>query len=614
MARWTPTSCTPCGADVTSSLPALGILVPVLAACLLLGIGRHVPRLVVDAVATAAASTVVLLLAVLAVATGSGRVVSWIGGWSPRGGASVGVVLVADQTGAALALLCAVLTLCALVYSWRYYASVEALFHVLMLLFLAGLVGYALTGDLFNMFVFFELMGAVAYALTGLRVEEPESVQGAFNFGVINSLGAYVTLMGIGVLYARTGQLGLAQIGAALPAHRTDLLVLGAFVLVCTGWVVKAAVVPFHFWLADAHAVAPTPVCVLFSGVMAPLGVYGVIRVYWTVFRDAIPVSSVQVVLLTLGVTTAAVGAVMCALQSHLKRMLAYSTISHIGLFLIGFAALTPSSSAGSLIYIAAHAGVKAALFLLAGLLLSHYGRIDEVALHGRARHRRVLGVAWMVGALALAGLPPFGTGLGKAIVEDATGWAPLVCVMTSAITGGAVLRVGLRVFYGFGEAPPGNEDEVTVGRTEEPEVGEPLPRTPFTMLSAIAALLALGLATGVVPPLARYAGRAGVGMADHSGYLDQVLHGTTTMPIAGSQPGWTGSGVVLGLFSTVLAAGFAFLAVRGIPSWVRALGRRLAPAGHLLHRLHSGHIGDYVAWLVIGVAVMYGLAAAATL
>src|SRR5205823_2541094 len=140
----------------------------------------------------------------------------------------------------------------------------------LVLLFQAGMCGFALTGDLFNAFVFFELMGVVAYALTGYRVEEARAVQGALAFALVNSLGGYATLLGIALLYARTGELGLAQTGSRLDAHPggPDGLLTAAFVLVVTGLLVKAAAVPFHFWLADAHAVAPTPVCMLLSAVM----------------------------------------------------------------------------------------------------------------------------------------------------------------------------------------------------------------------------------------------------------------------------------------------------------------------------------------------------------
>lgn len=591
-------------------LPALGVVAPILAASVLTAAGKHLPRLVIDLLATGTAMLVAGLMAALVSITASGRVVSWVGGWTPRDGVSVGIVLVADRANASLALLCAVLTTCALIYSWRYFEEVEAHFHVLLLLFLTGLVGFALTGDLFNMFVFFELMGAVAYALTGYKIEEPESVQGAFNFGVINSLGAYFTLTGIGLLYARTGQLGLAQLSRSLSGHGADVLVVAAFTFVCTGWLVKAAAAPFHFWLADAHAVAPTPVCVLFSGVMAPLGVYGVARVHWTVFSDALPGQAVQRAFLLLGIVTALIGAVMCLMQRHIKRMLAYSTISHIGLFLVAFSALRTADTAGLALYLAGHAGVKAALFLLAGLLISHYGRIDEVTLHGRAAHRRLLGVLWVLGALGLAGMPPFGTGLGKAVVEESSPWLPVLFTLVSAVTAGAVLRAGLRVHFGLGPRPRAEGGEVTSGQQEESEVEEPLPRTPVTMLVAIIVLLALGLCVGLVPAVAQGAAEAAAQLVDRAGYVDQTLSGASASPALPEAVHWTASGVGFGLLAVALAVCVALIAIYqdSLPDGLTSLGRRISPVRHVLHRAHSGHIGDYVAWLLFGSAALFAL------
>src|SRR6185503_12616223 len=144
--------------------------------------------------------------------------------------------------------------------------------------------------------------------------------------------------------YGRTGALNLAQLGQSLAAGPADRLVVVAFLLLMVGFFVKAAVVPFHFWLADAYALAPIVVGVLFAGVVSELGLYAVARVYWTVFSAPLAgVEGLSGVLLAGAVATAVVGGVMCVLQHHLARMLAYATVSHVGLTLAGFALLGPA-------------------------------------------------------------------------------------------------------------------------------------------------------------------------------------------------------------------------------------------------------------------------------
>ncbi|HEV7931148.1 MAG TPA: complex I subunit 5 family protein [Actinomadura sp.] len=566
------------------------VVTPILVATFLTATGRWLPRVAIDALAMAAVLVSAGLLAW--VLPGSRHpVVVWLGDWRPHDGEGVGIPLVGDPAGVGLALLVTVLALAALMFSWRFFAEVQAVFHALLLLFVGAMCAFTLTGDLFDAFVFFELMSVVAYVLTGYKSEEPQSVHGALNFGVVNSIGAYLTLTGISLLYAVTGELGFAAIGRHLPdAH--PALVVGGAALVMSGFLVKAAAVPFHFWLADAHAVAPTPVCLLFSGVMVELGVYAVARLYWTTFAGVLPAPAVARTLALFGTAAALLGAVMCLQQRHIKRLLAYSTVSHIGLLLTGVAVLDTDATAGAALYLAGHAGVKAALFLGAGALLNRYETVDEGELHGRGRSMPLTGALFLLAGLGLAGLPPFGTWAGKAVIEHAAEthgwwWLTPVAVLSSALTAGAVLRVWLRVFRGAGRPQPRPHE----ADRDDRETEKPLPRLPWTMTAPALALVAGALLLGMIPPVVRGVTIAAGALTDPAG----TGHAHLAAP-----PVWTAAGTAAGLLSAALAVGVAVLGTMGprAPRATRPVVRRL-------RALHGGHLGDYVAWQVAGVALL---------
>ena len=598
-----------------AELAPVAIGVPILGAPVLLVLGRRAHRSVVDVVSLAFAAATAALCALLFATAASGRVVVWAAAWAPHRGESVGVVLVMDPVGTGIALSAACLMLLALVHSQRYVESVHGHYHCLMLLFLGGMVGLALSGDAFDMFGFFELMGAATYALTGMKVEEGASLHGALNFGIINSLGAYVSLMGIGLLFARTGRLDLPGLGRALGSHRPDALVVCAFCLVVTGFLVKAAIVPFHFWLADAHAVAPAPVCLLFTGAMLPLGVYATFRLYWVVFGGTLPLGDARRLFIVLGVATALVGAVMALLQRHVKRLLSYCTIAHGGLFMVGMGSLSAAGTSGALLYAAGYAGAAGALFLVAGNLLGVYHSVDESRLHGRARDRRASAVLFVIGGLAVAALPPFATALGRQVSTAAVGglgyaWAPALFVAVPALTGGAVLRAGARVFFGLGP-------RLADGGSAESEPGTTLDRVPWSMAVPPVVLLAASLALGLVPGVRLATLRAAAFFVDRSGYIAQALFGARAhapAPGAGlaalAQGGgnWTGAGVTLGVLTAVLAVAVAAAALYGRPLVERMPPlRRLGAPARLLRALHSGHVGDYVAWMMVGIVVLAG-------
>ena len=224
-----------------SHLTVLPVAIPLLAAAILMGAQPVLHRRFIDVAGIVCAISVLVLCLVLGrerqavrsspgpVPGGRGKALRW--GWPSSW----------TRSGPGLARPGRVLMTASLVYSWRYFKAVGAIYHALMLVFLAGMVGFCLTGDLFNMFVFFELMSVAAYALTGYKIEEEKSLEGALNFAVVNSVGAFLILIGIGLLYGRTGALNLAQIGRELAGRPADGLVVASFVLITSGLAVKGA-------------------------------------------------------------------------------------------------------------------------------------------------------------------------------------------------------------------------------------------------------------------------------------------------------------------------------------------------------------------------------------
>jgi multicomponent Na+:H+ antiporter subunit D len=596
---------------ITALIP-LPVAIPLIAAAFIALTGSWLGRRISDSVAIASAGTNLVLTLLILRGTWSHPYVYWFGNWWPRSNNVVlGICFSVDAIGAALAVLVSLLTTAALIFSWRIFEDTENHFQPLMLIFMAAMCGFSFTGDLFNLFVFFELMSVSAFALCGLKTLEPAPLQGAFNFAVVNTIGAFMILMGISLLYARTGALNFAQVGHSL-GSQSDALVLVALLLICVGYLAKSAIVPFHFWLADAHAVAPTPVCVLFSGIMIELGIYAVARIYWTIFQGplAAHASEMRNILLVMATITAVLGGFMCYAEHHLKRLLAFSTISHAGLMLAGVGILTSKALAGFVIYVFSHGLIKGGLFLCAGIVLHRLHKIGEHHLHGRGRGMWFTAALFIIGALGLATCGPFGTLLGESMISDGAkqvhqGWFAYIFMFVETLTAAAVLRATFRIFFGWGKPAPTDKSS----RIDEGPETKPEGVTPALMFVPAAALILLGICITGVPQL-RSAGRANAELfMDQPRYASSVLNNVQLAAPEEKKPESLTPSIIRCLATGLLALLLALATVfRNRLGTALKFTRSLELGNSLIRKVHSGHPGDYVAWLAFGTALLGGM------
>ena len=595
-------------------IPPLLVTIPLLAAAVIAGLDHFMPDRVQDALVIGVSAATTALAFLLLWDAESHEVVHWFGGWQPRHGVALGIDFAVGPLAAGMCAVIGLVVTLALIYSLTFLHEAAKLFDSLMLVALAAMCGFAMSGDLFNLFVWLELMAVAAYALTGFQVERLGPVQGAVNFAITNSLGGYLFAVGIALIYARTGALNLAQIGSALSHGSAGGLVIVAMTLLFCGFLIKGAVVPFHLWAADAYAVAPAPVCAVLGGVMTDIGLIGVARLYWTVF--SVPFGHGHAagdVFLWLGIVTAVLAGTMAFLQRHLKRMLAYSVVCHIGIMLAGIGLLDSSGLAGTELMFLAHALLTAGLFFVAGILHVDHGLIDELHLRGRGRGCWALALAWLAGTLGLIGTPYLGIYLGHGLLDAGASrlgrpWVPALLWFASALAGAALLRAGARIFLGWGD-----EDDPLLGKSIEEDPLERHVLRPLVLGVALTAV-ALGLVMSIVPGLGQRAEYAADRFRDTSGYAARVLHGRPLPPpqsLPVSIEHTSLESLLYGSSATFLALGLALVGLyrRRLPGAVSAVaGRTVAPPIRVLRGLHSGVVGDYVTWIAVGTAVTGGV------
>ena len=359
----------------------------------------------------------------------------FVGGWGPE--KTLGIELVFDGLSKLMAITINMVALVSILFAGAYMRRFTSvwLFQSLFLLMTGAMNAVVLAGDLFNMFVFLEVAAIASYALVGFGCEAKE-LEAAFKYLILGTVGAAFILLGITILYSLTGHLNMAKVAASLAAGgSTGPATLLAVAALMSGVALKAAMVPFHAWLPDAHPSAPAPISAMLSGVLIKAsGVYVLARL---VFNVLPPSSAHATILMTLGAVSMAVGVFLAIGQWDFKRLLAYHSISQMGyvVLALGVAAAvvarTPAGQAmasadhvlaglclfGGLFHLFNHAAFKSLLFLSSGSIEQQTGTRQLKEMGGLVRRMPVTSFCCRIGALSIAGVPPFNGFFSKLII-----------------------------------------------------------------------------------------------------------------------------------------------------------------------------------------------------
>ena len=393
---------------VTSLIP-LAVVMPFLGAALTLVLIKHptIQRRV-------SLSTVTLTLAlevwVLATVWSTGPIAVQLGGWAPP----FGIVMVADQFSSLLLVVSSSVSLAVLAYATGQGAAdgeeggPVSVFHPTYLILVAGVSNAFLAGDLFNLYVGFEILLTASYVLmtlggTGSRI------RAGITYVVVSVVSSVLFLISIGMVYAATGTVNLADLAVKLgELDQGTQNLLHVMLLVAFG--IKAAVFPLSFWLPDSYPTAPAPVTAVFAGLLTKVGVYAIIRTETLLF----PSHDFNTVLLVVALLTMIVGVLGALAQSDIKRMLSFTLVSHIGYMIFGVALSSVLGLAATIFYVIHHITIQTSLFMVTGLVERRGGTSSISRLGGLAKLSPVLGVLYFIPAMNLAGIPPFSGFLGK--------------------------------------------------------------------------------------------------------------------------------------------------------------------------------------------------------
>ena len=366
---------------------------------------------------------------------------------------------------------------------------------VLVLLAAAGAVVMAGAADLIVLFLGLETMSIAAYVMAALNLRRLESLEAGLKYFVLGAFSTAFLLYGIALVYGATGTTNLHGIGLYLDTFIVlrDGMLLAGLAMLLVGLGFKVAAVPFHAWAPDVYVGAPTPVTAFMASAVKAAGFAALIRVF--VEALGVRADDWQPAVFALACATLVVGSVLAAVQSDVKRVLAYSSISHAGFILVGVQAASDSGVASVLFYLAAYAVIAVGSFTVVAVLS---GQDDDrtalASLAGLGTRRPALALGLTILLLAQAGVPFTSGFVAKfsviaAAVQSRSYWLAVVAMVSAVVAAFAYLRVVVAMYFGDS------------GDTDADTVDAP-PAMGLGAAAVIAVAVLFTVAMGVVPGL----------------------------------------------------------------------------------------------------------------
>lgn len=392
---------------ISENLPALQVVIPLLAAPICFLIGRWRVACFVLTTAVAWVCLAISILLALEVAE-SGSVYYAFGGWD----APWGISYLVDPLNVLVLIIVSGIAAVVFPYSWssiqkEIEPSRHGLFYTALLLCLAGLLGITITGDAFNMFVLLEVSSLASYTLISLG-RDRRALVASFQYLIMGTIGATFIIIGVGLLYMLTGTLNIADLASRIPGLGNSRALHAAFGFLIIGIGLKLAMFPLHLWLPNAYAYAPSVVSAFIAATATKVAVYMLMRYLYTVFGSEFSFENMHIhwLFISVGVFAALFTSVVALFQSDVKRLLAYSSVAQIGYMLIGIGLLNLSGLTATLLHLFNHALMKGALFLAMGAICYRIGNTLIKNMQGISKQMPWTMAAFVAGGLSIIGVP----------------------------------------------------------------------------------------------------------------------------------------------------------------------------------------------------------------